>query len=269
MKAFFVILFSIFIATAFAQSDSPFVLRKRIPVQAADITVDNLNNIYLITANDQLKKFYPSGDSAAVFNDVRRFGKLYSVDVTNPLKLLLFYKDFATVVLLDRFLSPKNIVDLRQQNILQASAAAIAYDNNIWVFDAVENKLKKINEGGNLLLQTPDFRTLFAENFIPQKIIDYNNSVYLFDPVRGILQFDYFGTLQKKLPLQNWRTIAIGDKLLMGTDSTGLVLYNPQNFMQRQYQFPSSFGSFNRYVVANTQLFALSKDSLSVYSLPK
>ena len=57
-------------ATVQAQTDSPFVLRKRIPVQAVDVAVDNLNNIYLLTTNDQLKKFYPSGDSAAVYNDV-------------------------------------------------------------------------------------------------------------------------------------------------------------------------------------------------------
>lgn len=269
MKQLITILFLFAIAAGNAQSDSPFLLRKRIPVQAVDITVDNLNNIYLLTANDQLKKFYPSGDSAAVYNDVRRFGKLWSIDVTNPLKPLLFYKDFATVVYLDRFLSPKNVVDLRQQNIVQPSAAAIAYDNNMWVYDALEYKLKKIGDDGRLMTETADFRTLFGQDFLPEKIIDINNSVYLFDRKRGVWQFDYYGTLQKKHGVSDWRSFSIADRLLMGTDGKGLVLYNPLNLMQRQYQFPSSFGSFNRYFIANTQLFALSKDSLSVYSLPK
>ena len=69
---------------------------------------------------------------------------------------------FATVVVLDRLLNVRNIIDLRKQNILQARAIGQSYDNKIWLYDEVENKLKKIDEDGKLLLETPDFRQLFG-----------------------------------------------------------------------------------------------------------
>ncbi len=103
-----------------------------------EFSVDNLGNIYVINNDNQLKKLSPRGDSLAVFNDVRRYGKIGSIDVTNPLKILVYYRDFTTIIELDRFLNIINTIDLRAQNILQAKAVGLAYDNNVWVFDELD-----------------------------------------------------------------------------------------------------------------------------------
>jgi hypothetical protein len=250
-----------------AQQDSAFRLVRTIPVAAVEMAVDNLNNLYLLTPSDQLKKYNAEGDSVSVYNQSKRFGKLHSMDATNPLKLLLYYKDFSTIVILDRLLSIRSTIDLRQQNIPQASAIGLSYDNNIWVFDAMDNKLKKIDEFGSTLSESNDFRTIFPQSFVPQKIIDYNGSVYLYDPAQGVAIFDYYGTLQKKLPIRGWKNLAVLDKQIIGTDNKQIYTYYTNNLMERQYPFPSSFGSFTQYLIANTQLFALSKDSVNIYSL--
>jgi hypothetical protein len=256
----------LFAAGSLKAQDS-FRLLRTVPVQASDFAVDQLDNLYLLTNGGMLKKFGPAGDSIAVFNNVRRFGKIYGLDVSNPLRPLLFYKDFSTIVLLDRFLSQKAVVDLRRQGIAQASAAATSYDNNLWIFDAVENKLKKLDESGRVLLATADFRQLFGTAFSPEKIVDQDNSVYLFDPNVGVLRFDYYGTFQKKFPASSWRSFQVLDRQLVGVQNGALVLFNTGTFLQRQYQFPSSFGGFQRYLVSNSKLFALGKDSVSIYRI--
>lgn len=266
VKTFAFLLFAFLNSICFAQKDTSLRLIKSISIEASEIAIDNLDNFYILTNNDQLKKYNAGGDSIAVYNDVRRFGKLYSFDVSNPLKVLLFYKDFSTVVLLDRQLSFRNAVDLRNQNITQASTASISYDNNIWVFDAVDNKLKKLDENGALLLETVDFRTIFSENFVPQKIIDKDNSVYLYDSSFGVIQFDYYGSFQKKHALPNWKNISIYKNNIVGFYNNGIAVYNTGNLMQQQYQFPSSFGSFNQYLVGSTSLFTRSKNSVNIYS---
>ena len=86
----FIILSSIFISIqCFSQADSVFHFVKDYRGGITDFTVDNLGNLYFVYQNGQLKKLRPNGDSLAVFNNVRKFGKLYAVDVTNPLKVLL------------------------------------------------------------------------------------------------------------------------------------------------------------------------------------
>jgi hypothetical protein len=83
----------------YAQKDTSFILNKTIPGDFSYFTVDNLENVYLVNNNsNQLKKITGEGDSAGVFNNVRKYGKLFSIDATNPLKLLLFYKNFATLL---------------------------------------------------------------------------------------------------------------------------------------------------------------------------
>lgn len=268
MSKIVTIIFLLFINTVcFAQRDTSFRLLKTISLSAADFAVDNLENLYILTQTDQLKKYNAAGDSVAVYNNVRRLGKLHSFDVSNPLKPLLFYKDFSTLVLLDRQLSLRSMIDLRRQGIIQVSAAAISYDNAIWLFDAVENKLKKIAENGEVLMETADFRNLFSDAFVPEKILDYNNSLYLFESASGVLQFDYYGTFQKKFILPDWQNIAILNKSIIGITNNGIALFNTSNLMmQQQYQFPSSFGSFNQYLIGNTKLFARTKDSVNIYS---
>jgi hypothetical protein len=137
VKKLFSILVIIAVAQfSFAQADTSFRLIKTYPGEIADAAIDNLENVYILTATDQLKKYNSSGDSIAVYNNVRKYGKVYSMDVANPLKVLLYYKDFSSIVVLDRLLAARSTIDLRRKNILQVAAIGQSYDNNIWVFDA-------------------------------------------------------------------------------------------------------------------------------------
>src|SRR6478609_378459 len=144
--------------SAEAQNESPHKLIQMIKGDVVDFAVDNLDNVYVLASTDQLKKYNASGDSVAVFNNVKKFGKISTIDVSNPLKVLLYYKDFSTIVVLDRLLAIRNTIDLRQQNIFQVNAIGQSYDNNIWLYDEGDSKLKKIDDNGKVLLETADFR---------------------------------------------------------------------------------------------------------------
>ena len=97
----------------YSQGDSVFQFVKTIKGDFAYFNVDNLDNLYLINKNNQLKKITGSGDSVAVFNDVKKYGNPDYLDVTNPLKSLLYYKNYSTVVVLDRLLTVRNTINLR------------------------------------------------------------------------------------------------------------------------------------------------------------
>ena len=142
------------------------------PLAATDFSVDNLGNVYVITPDGQLRKFTAQGDSVAAFNEVKRYGALTEIDVTNPLKILLFYSDFMTVVALDRFLGRLYSSDLRQAQILQASTVAAAYDNGFWVFDEQNAQLKKIGDQGTVVTTSSDLRQVFGEGITPEEIVD-------------------------------------------------------------------------------------------------
>ncbi len=262
---------SLFCFGALAQTktnggDSSFVLIKTYTGDIADAVMDNLDNLYLISSGGQIRKYNANGDSVAIYNQTRNFGKLFSIDVTNPLQPLLFYKDFSTVVLLDRFLANRTSIDLRRFNILQPAAVGISYDNNIWVYDEWDNKLKKINESGNLLLSTVDFRTAFNEPVRPQKIIDNNTLVYLADTATGVFVFDNYGTYKKKIPAKNWQSIAVKDNYIISTNSTSIGVYNTQTFMDTKKMLPGYFEPALRSFSTATRFVNFSNASLYIYT---
>ena len=107
---------------------------------------DILGNIFVLTNTGQLKKYNTAFDSVGVFNEVRRYGPLQQISIDNPLRTILYFKSYKTVLVLDRFMQIVNKIDLRNSALFQVNAVAQSYDNKIWAFDEQEAKLKKINE---------------------------------------------------------------------------------------------------------------------------
>ncbi|MFT3703575.1 MAG: hypothetical protein QM802_14525 [Agriterribacter sp.] len=188
-------------------------------------TADNLGNVYVLTTTGLLKKFNSKGDSLNVFNDVRRYGAVYSMDVTNPLKMLLYYKSFSTAVMLDRFLNRINTIDFRKTDIFQAKAIAPSYDNNVWVFDEQSAKLKKIGDDGKLISETIDLRQVLDVLPSPDKIIDRDGYVYLYDENKGMYIFDYYGVFKNALPITGIKDVQVINKTILGRKENKFVKY--------------------------------------------
>ena len=248
-----------------AQNDTAFTLLRTFTGDFHQVAVDNLENLYLVSSGGQVKKLNSRGDSVAVFNGIRKYGQLQTIDVTNPLKPLLFYKDFSTVVILDRLLTNRSSLDLRRYNILQPAAIGLSYDNNIWVFDQFDNKLKKLDEAGNLLLQTADFRQLFQQTISPQRIINDNGFVYLADSAQGIYVFDNYGGFKRKVDLKGWRSIDVSNGNIIRLQDNAMIVYNPATFTEKAKPFPPSFQFHQHSSTSRQKLITFSSDSMRIY----
>jgi hypothetical protein len=245
---------------------SIFVLSKTIPADAVDFTVDNLGNIYLLSKDNRLKKLNANGDSVAVFNDVSRYGTVWSIDATNPLKLLIFYREFTMIVELDRYLNIINTIDLRSLNILQAKAIGLAYDNNIWVYDELDTRLKRIRDDGSLADQTNDFRQLFDSVPDPSVIIDQGGLVYLYDRVRGVYAFDHYGTVKTHVFLPGWLDFNVIDKSILGRNRQKFFKYQLSTLDVQEQPIPAEYRDAIKIRITPSSIYALKKTGLEVYS---
>jgi len=248
-------------------SNDTFRFEKFIPGSYNFMEVDVLNNLYLVTAGNQLKKINANGDSVAVFNDVKKYGNPSLIDVTNPLKVLLFYKNYATVVMLDRLLSERNSINFRKQNIFRVKAIATSYDNNIWLFDEQDLTLKKIDEQGKILQQSTDWRVIMNDVPSPGIIIDHNNLVYLYDAAKGFYIFDYYGTFKNNLPFLQWENVSIGSNRLSGFSGKQYFSYELQSLNLKTYTLPAFFKGYTAIKAMNGKIYLLKEQGIEIYSV--
>lgn len=258
-----------FMPAANAAGDTTLQLQyeKKIEGNFSNFYTDNLGNIFLVIQKNQVKKLNQNFDSVAVFNDVRRYGDIYLLDVNNPLKIAVYYKDFTTLLVLDRYLNTRNTIDLRTAGIMQAKAVTQSYDNNYWVFDELDNAIKKIDDNGNVLLQSPDFRILFSEPYSPSKMIDADGLLYLYDEKKGWLVFDYYGTYKQHIDVPGWKDVHAENDNVSGHDSLYFYAHNRKTFSEIKVAANINFAQAVKIQRRLNRVFVLTADGLSVYRI--
>lgn len=250
-----------------AQNDSLFRFLNQLEYPITSFTVGNLGELYVINANNQLKKYNENGDSVGVFNQVTKYGKLSYVEAQNPWKVILFYEGFSTIVLLDKYLEVLGSINLRNKNIFGVKAVTTSYDNNIWLFDEQDNKLKKIDDVGNLLSESIDFRLLFDAVPTPQKIMDRDGLVYLYDPQKGFYIFDYYGSFKNRLTFLDWNNFSVFGKSIYGFDDENLYKYEAPLPDLQKFQLPAALQNSSSIKLANHKIYTLKNKRLGIYSL--
>lgn len=110
-----------------------------IPIDADEfIGYDQLENYYYIKDNILFKKM---GEQIVSYMNVG-LGALKKVDIINPLKIVLFYEDFNSVVFLDNQLNEKQKINFSELKIpIIAHAIGTAGKNSIWYFDLANQKI--------------------------------------------------------------------------------------------------------------------------------
>jgi hypothetical protein len=114
------------------------------------------------------------------------------VDLTNPLKIVLFYEKFNTVVLLDNQLNELQKINFSNQNTsLIASFSSLSGLNSIWLFDSVQQQLLRFdlqsNTATNIGNPIQGLAKIIGTNF---------NYFYWIDTQNQLFSLSVFGDLK-------------------------------------------------------------------------
>jgi hypothetical protein len=263
------ILINVLTVEVFAQDLNVLTLTKTINGEFEYFMPDELGNLFGLTKNGQLKKYNNSLDSMGVFNNVRRYGKLFSISADNPLRTVLYFKEYRTILVLDRLMQVVNKIDLRKAGIFQVKAVAQSYDNLFWVYDEQESKLKKINEEGRLVFATADLRLVFSEAILPVNIFDAGGYVYIYDEKNGLFIFDYYGALKNRIALLDWKNVQPVGKQIVGIKANHLVTYTPGNIDTKEYPLPETLLGYDQIHFTASGCFVLKNGSIYKYDWKK
>lgn len=259
----------IFFGPTFAQEIKSPLLVKKLVGNFIYFKADELGNVYALTSAGQLKKYNNNLDSMGVFNDVRNYGVLHYISSGNALRTVLFFKQYRTILLLDRMMQVVNKLDLRKSLLFQVQAIAQSYDNNIWIFDEQESKLKKLSESGKLIFESADLRIVFAEAIQPSQIFDSGGFVYLYDELKGLYIFDYYGAFKSKVSLLGWSNPRLVGNSIIGIKDEKIMSYRLNSLDISESNLPVLLKNVKQLHFSATGCMALEEDGIYSYGWGK
>lgn len=217
-----VLFFMLMIVPPFTIARAQSLVLKIPDIAVTQFKIDPSGAVYLRTGANTITKTDSDGDSIGLFNEVKKYGELADIVTVNPLKTLLFYRNYSTIVILDKYFKTLSATDLRKHNIYSISGATLSYDNHIWIFDDENKRLIKVSEAGALLMQSEDFRVLFDEAPTPTILLDKDGYVYLYDAQKGLYTFDYYGSFKSFQPAKGWWNFNVFKGYAYGCDGNHL-----------------------------------------------
>lgn len=230
---------------------------------------DELGNLWALTESGQIKKFNASLDSVGVFNEVKRYGKLHSITSNNPLQALFFFREYRTILIVDRMLQTVGKVDLRKANLFQVSLVEQSYDNAIWVYEEQEAKIIRLDLQGKELMRTADLRIAVADNFKPSAMLEVDGNLYLYDPNKGLFVFDFYGALKKKIALLGWTNICRQGNSIVGLSGGKFQIYRLDKFDATSFNVPAVLGNGSHVRFTADGCFNLEQQGIIKYTWKK
>ena len=188
-------------------------------------------NLYLVSGSN-VSKLDANGKFLRSFNDAF-LGDITSIDVDNPMKIMVFYRESGKILFLDDRLSPvMEPLDLFSCGYSSVTLAAYSTDNLIWLYDAASHELVCID----FFCKEKSRNRLNFSDFEPTQLLArYERSLLMNNPEDGMYLFDAFGTFLKRIPIP-----------------AESILHYTKSFIS--YLTPDSIGNYDLIKMENSQM---------------
>lgn len=217
---------------------------------------DSFGNLYYTKGNVFYKK---SGDKIFSFYALS-LGEVSSVDLLNPLKITLFYKDFNSAVILDNQLSEIQRIGFNtNQTYRMVAHCTTSYERNLWVFNVDLQQLELYNYAKDKALVS----TQPIADVVKEQLSNYNFCWLLTG--KRLIQYNIYGSPVSEFPLENASKLhRFKDSLIFVQD--GNLFYFDAKFREL-IPIPLGKTNFKDFSITNDKLYLYQNNQLTVYNL--
>lgn len=257
MRFFLFLYFSICSFFVFSQNKIETQFLDSISLQADRfIGKDSFNNYYSVKENNFIKTALNKNWE---YKNVA-LGKLTSVDILNPLQIVLFYKEYNTIVIVDNQLSEIQRINGNDYNLV-FEACRLSIQNKLWFFDMLSLKIGMFNLEDNLysFISTP----------LNETIQNYNsnyNRFYWVDNQNENYSISFFGKVKSLGKIPNYDTIQfISDTIFVY--KTGNELFYVTRETNKSYQIRIDEKSFLNFFINGEILSIFTNNKVINYKI--
>jgi len=259
-------MFSILLILLFVLNDlqTDYKLSGTLKIQGDQFYSDPIGHLYIIRGN-RIQKFNDYLEKLADYTNVY-LGNITSVDVSDPLRILVYYKEFNQIVWLDNYLlelrSPIRLDDLF---IDQAELVCSSSHGGFWIYNSLKKQIQYFDANLRFIHESINLHPLTGE-VIPCSMIEKSSIVYLNVPNIGILAFDRFGTYSQTLPVFPDKQFQVTDENIFYTCNNSFYFFNLSTYINTKFELPDTM-DLQLVMIQPEFLYLIKKDRIKIYEL--
>lgn len=230
-------------------------------------SVDKFQNIYLVKKHELLK-FDKAGKLLNRFSQ-NLLGNIDKIDVTNPLEIIVFYKEQSRILFLDNTLSAQgDPISFNELGYDYVADVCNSQYKGFWIYDANNFELIKLNKTSTPQNNSGNVNWLLKKEVVIDHIMERSNIVFASDTGKGVLMFDNLGNYMKFIPLSNFTLLSASMDQIIYLKDNVIHKYNVKTYENSEWKL-DHLGSINRnqVQVVNDVLYLKRHATLKRFSL--
>jgi len=209
----------------------------KIDTAAKMVNLDNLGNLFVVTPKNELLKFNPQGKFLWNYTN-KTYGEVSQIDVTDPLRVILYYEGYQQIVVLNNNLSEISKFTFNQNPNQQITLVASANNNGFWVYDQINRELKKLT---NNFIDDLKSGNIYQRNGFDMQanfMLTDDQYIYINDEKEGIRIFDRYGNFFKTAVIYPLNNFEVNDNDIYFMKDSAFMKYNINTYRLSKIDLP-------------------------------
>lgn len=230
-------------------------------VVADNISIDKLGNIYLINSGE-IVKFDKKFNRIADYSN-NLLGDIDFVDVSNPFRVMLYYRDFNRIVFLDSNLAElKSPLALDQLGAMDITAVCYSISGGFWVYSNNTSQVFRFSERLQKELKGVELGAVGAKGNAV-RMIETTKHIFVLFENDYIFILDRFGSYYKKIRFDNIIDFAVKDNTILSLANNVITATNIVTMSQNT--IPLLTEKVKAFDIFGNHLYCLTDTSLITF----
>lgn len=207
----------------------PSLSSRKYPTSVKKLEVDPLGSVYILDQKNKLTRYNTFKNTKTEYVD-NRLGNIDDVDARNPLNIMVFFRQYGIVKILDNTLSPIKVISLQENESFQnVSEVCVTNDNQLWLFDENRQRIYKVDDNLQVRAETNRLSDLGLNNVQVVLMRENNNKLIVLVKDQGLFVFDNFGQFLRKISTNQYSDFQLLGNQIIQYSNCIVTMTSPDN----------------------------------------